>query len=59
MNENFFGFDFEFFCYFIVSFAEIIRFLGIFFFIGPLWGELRLFRAVIRLRGMKKNLKIV
>ena len=25
--------------------------------IGPLWGELRLFRVVIRLRGMKKNLQ--
>jgi hypothetical protein len=26
--------------------------------IGPLWGELRLFRVVLRLRGMKKNFKI-
>jgi hypothetical protein len=23
--------------------------------IGPLWGELRLFRVVLRLRGMKKK----
>ena len=28
------------------------------FFIGPLWGELRLFRAVLRLRGMEKKFKI-
>jgi hypothetical protein len=28
------------------------------FLIGPLWGELRLFRVVLRLRGMKKNFKI-
>ena len=26
--------------------------------IGPLWGELRLFRVVLRLRGMKKFFKI-
>jgi hypothetical protein len=26
--------------------------------IGPLWGELRLFRVVLRLRGTKKNFKI-
>ncbi len=26
--------------------------------IGPLWGELRLFRVVLGLRGMKKNFKI-
>ncbi len=26
--------------------------------IGPLWGELRLFRVVLRLRGMKKNVKV-
>ena len=26
--------------------------------IGPLWGELRLFRVVLRLRGMKKIFKI-
>ncbi len=29
-----------------------------FFFIGPLWGELRLFRVVLRLRGMKNIFKI-
>ncbi len=27
-------------------------------FIGPLWGELRLFRVVLGLRGMKKIFKI-
>ena len=26
--------------------------------IGPLWGELRLFRVVLRLRGMKKIFEI-
>ncbi len=26
--------------------------------IGPLWGELRLFRVVLRLRGMKKNFEL-
>jgi hypothetical protein len=26
--------------------------------IGPSWGELRLFRVVLRLRGMKKKFKI-
>jgi hypothetical protein len=28
------------------------------FFIGPLWGELRLFRVILRLRRMKKNFMI-
>jgi hypothetical protein len=31
----------------------MIRFWGKQFLIGPLWGELRLFRVVLRLRGMK------
>jgi hypothetical protein len=31
------------------------KILGKFFFIGPLWGEQRLFRVVLRLRGMQKN----
>jgi hypothetical protein len=44
--------------YFIVSYAEIIRFWGNNFLIGPLWGELRLFRVILRLRGMKKIFKI-
>ncbi len=48
-NENFFGFDFEFLYYFIVSYAKIIRFWGTHFLIGPLWGELRLFGVVLRL----------
>jgi hypothetical protein len=34
------------------------KILGKIFLIGPLWGELRLFRIVLRLRGMKKNFKI-
>ncbi len=44
--------------YFMVSYAEIIRFWGKKFLIGPLGGELRLFRVVLRLRGMKKFIKI-
>ena len=44
--------------YFIVSYAEIIRFWGKILLIGPLWGELRLFRVVLGLGGMKKNVKI-
>jgi hypothetical protein len=47
-NEIFFGFDFE-FC--------TISMLVMFFFSGPLWGELRLFRVVLRLRGMKNFLR--
>ncbi len=39
--------------YFIVSYAKIIRFRAKIFLIGPLWGELRLFCVVLRLRGMK------
>jgi hypothetical protein len=44
--------------YVIVSYAKIIRFWGKKFLIGPLWGELRLFRVVLRLRGMKKNFEL-
>jgi hypothetical protein len=40
-NENFFGFDFE-FC--TISLLVML---------GPLWREIRLFRVVIRLRGIK------
>jgi hypothetical protein len=39
-NENFFGSYFEFVLYFIVGYAEILRFKNIFFLIGPLLGEI-------------------
>ncbi len=35
-----------------------IKILGKLFVIGPLWGELRLVRVVLRLRGTKKIFKI-
>ncbi len=35
-------------------YKPLTRFWGKNFWIGPLWGELRLFRVVLRLRGMKK-----
>jgi hypothetical protein len=57
-DENFFGFDFEFCTISLSVNAEIIRFLGKNFLIVPLWGELRLFRVVLRLHGMKKKFKI-
>jgi hypothetical protein len=57
-DEKFFGFDFEFCTISLSVNAEIIRFLGKKFLIVPLWGELRLFRVVLRLHGMKKVFKI-
>ncbi len=42
----------------MVSYAKIIRFWGKNFLIGPLWGELQLFRVVLRLRGMKKIFEV-
>jgi hypothetical protein len=52
-NENFFGFDFD-FC--IVSLLVMLIYEGFvkkLFLIWPLWGEVGLFRVVLRLRGMK------
>jgi hypothetical protein len=54
-NGNFFGSDFE-FC--TTSLCLNIKILGKLFVIGPLWGELRLVRVVLRLRGTKKIFKI-
>jgi hypothetical protein len=53
-NENFFGFDFE-FC--TISLLVMLKYLGFvnFFLIEPMWGEVRLFRIVIRLRGTTKK----
>jgi hypothetical protein len=47
--------NFELFqCYLCINNMILVKI----FLIGPLWGELRLFRVVLRLRGMKKNFKI-
>jgi hypothetical protein len=56
-KDNFFGFDFE-FCTFLLLVMQNNKILGKIFLIRPLWGELRLFRIVLRLRGMKKFFKI-
>ena len=39
------------FCF--VSYVKILRFYKKNFLIGPFWGEVRFFRAVLGLRGMK------
>ncbi len=41
--------------YFFVSYVKILRFYKNNFLIGPLLGEVRFFRVVLGLRGMKKN----
>jgi hypothetical protein len=51
---EFFWLRFWILSYFIVSYAWIKRFWWNNFLIGPLLGELRLFRAVLRLRAIKK-----
>jgi hypothetical protein len=58
--ENFFCSDFE-FCpiSLLIMHKYVIRFWGENFLIGPLWGELRLFRVVLRLRGMKKIFELI
>jgi hypothetical protein len=55
-NENFFGFDFK-FC--IVLLLVMLKYKGYVtkIFIGPLWGEVGLFRVVLRLRGIKNCFK--
>ncbi len=53
LEWEFFWLRFWILSYFIVSYAKIKRFWGKIFLIGPLGGELRLFRVVLRLRGMK------
>ncbi len=42
--------------YFFVSYVKILRFYKKKFLIGPLLGEVRFFRVVLGLRGMKKNI---
>ncbi len=44
--------------YFFVSCVKILRFYKKKFLIGPLLGEVRFFRVVLGLRGMKKNLEL-
>jgi hypothetical protein len=45
--------------YFFVSYVKILRFyLQKIFLIGPLLGEVRFFRVVLGLRGMKKNFEL-
>jgi hypothetical protein len=51
--ENFFGFDFEFYAVSLLVMLKYEGFVTKIFWIGPLWGEVGLFRVVLRLRGMK------
>ncbi len=44
--------------YFFVSYVKILRLYKKKFLIGPLLGEVRLFRVVLGLRGMKKNVEL-
>ncbi len=44
--------------YFFVSFVKILRFYKNNFLIGPLLGEVRFFRVVLGLRGMRKNFEL-
>ncbi len=56
--ENFFGFDFEFYTVSLLVMLKYEGFVTTKFLIGPLWGEVGLFRAVLRLRGMKNFLNL-
>jgi hypothetical protein len=44
--------------YFFVIYVKILRFNKKKFLIGPLLGEVRFFRVVLGLRGMKKNFEL-
>jgi|LakMenE18May11ns_1017448.scaffolds.fasta_scaffold9429400_1 hypothetical protein len=44
--------------YFFVSYVNILKFCKKNFWIGPLLGEVRFFRVVLRLRRMKKNFEL-
>ncbi len=44
--------------YFFVSYVKILRFYKKNFLIGPLLGEVRFFRVVLGLRGMKKKFEL-
>ncbi len=54
--ENFFDSDFG-ICVISLLLCINNKILEKIFLIGPLWGELRLFRVVLGLHGMKKNFK--
>ncbi len=41
-----------------ISYVKILRFYKKNFLIGPLLGEVRFFRVVLGLRGMKKNVEL-
>jgi hypothetical protein len=56
--ENFFLLRFWNLRYFFVSYVKILRFYKKQFLIGPLLGEVRFFRVVLGLRGMKKNFEL-
>ncbi len=58
--ENFFDFDFG-ICVIslLVTYVKILRFYKKKILIGPLLGEVRFFRVVLGLRGMKKNVELV
>jgi hypothetical protein len=57
LPDNFFGFDFE-FCTISMSVMLKYKILVKKIFDWTIMGELRLFRVVLGLRGMKKNFKI-
>ncbi len=57
-NENIFGFDFKFCTISMLVMRKNNKILVNKILIGPLWGELRLFRVVLGLRGMEKFFKI-
>ncbi len=44
--------------YFFVSYLKILRFYKKVFWVGPLLGEVRFFRVVLGLCGMKKNFEL-
>ncbi len=57
--------DWEFFwlrfwnlCYFFVRYVKILRFYKKIILTGPLLGEVRFFRVVLGLHGMKKNFEL-
>ncbi len=52
-NENFYGFDFEFCTLSLLVMLKYEGFVTYNFFIGPLLGEVGLFRVGLRLRGIK------
>jgi hypothetical protein len=57
-NENFFGFDFEFCTISLLVMSKYKDFAKKIFLIWPVLDEVRFFRVVLGLRGMKKNFEL-